>query len=57
MRVIYKDENGELTIGEIITNRSMTVGEALEILGIDLDKWADEQGWDGVDPDCVELIY
>ena len=57
MRVVYRDETGEYEIGNITANHSMTTDEALSLLGIDLDEWADEQGWDGVDPNCVELVY
>lgn len=57
MKVCYKDENINIEIGEIITNHSMCVGEALECLGIDMDVWADEQGFDSWDYDAIVMEY
>lgn len=55
--IYYKDETGTYLIGEITTNRSITVDEALEIAGVDMDQWADAKGWDGYDWNCIELSY
>lgn len=57
MYIYYKDETGTYLIGEIMTNRSITVDEALEIAGVDMDQWADAKGWDGYDWNCIELSY
>lgn len=53
--IYYKDETGTYLIEEIMTNRSITVDEALEIAGVDMDQWADTKGWDGYDWNCIEL--
>lgn len=37
---------GDILLNEILTNHSMTVDEALDISGIDMDKYAKEHGWD-----------
>jgi hypothetical protein len=55
--IYYKDETGTYLIGEIMTNRSITVDEALEIAGVDMDQWADAKSWDGYDWNCIELSY
>ena len=55
MKIIYKDENERVVIGEIMTNKSMSVWEALEAANIDMDEFATERGWDGWDPLALEL--
>ena len=47
----YEDE----VLGTVHTNHGMTVWEALELLGIDMDKFAAEQGWDGWDADYLSM--
>lgn len=51
----YKDETGEYIIGNCTTNHSISVDDALRIAEIDMDKWADENGWDGWDWNCLDL--
>lgn len=53
IKVLYEDDYVSIELGEILTNRSITTEEALNSLGIDLEEWAQEQGWDGVDYECV----
>lgn len=55
--VVYKDENVCIELGRILSGGSMTTDEALDILGIDLDEWGQEQGWDGVDYEAVDFKY
>lgn len=55
--IYYKDETGIYLIGKIMTNRSITVDEALEIAGVNMDQWADAKGWDGYDWDRIDLSY
>lgn len=51
----YKTEYGNVFIGEVMTNHSMSVQEVLEQLGIDMDEFAKDQGWDNWDPDALTL--
>jgi len=44
-------------VAEIMTNRSMTVWEALEIVGVDMNTYADQHGWDGWDPEALDVEY
>ncbi len=40
---------GDILLKDILTNNSMTVDEALEFSGIDMDEYAREHGWDDWD--------
>lgn len=53
MKVMY----GEVIVGEVMTNRSLTVDEALELIDFDEQKFLDERGWDAVDYNEFELKY
>ena len=44
-----------ILLGEIMTNQSLTVDEALNCLGINMDAFAYEQGWDDWDYDYLRL--
>lgn len=58
MQIIYVhgDDDKEV-IGNIITNRSLTVEEALEMIGVNMDNYAVERGWEGYDPLAIRLEY
>lgn len=49
--------HGDVFLGEILTNHSMTVDEALELLDIDMDEFAQEQGWDDWDWEELRMEY
>ena len=53
MKLVIKYENE--IIGTIETNHEMTVWEALDLLGIDMDQYAAYQGWDGWDADYLSM--
>lgn len=42
MKLFYED----MLLGEITTNQSLTADEVLNILDIDMDNVAEENGWD-----------
>lgn len=48
---------GNTLLKEILTDHSMTVDEALEISGIDMDEYAQEQGWDDWDWEELRTEY
>lgn len=52
----YVEDDFDVTLGKVMTNHSMTIDEMLECLGIDMDKWAEDLGWDGYDFDCIIAI-
>ena len=47
--LFYKDETGEYVIGHCFTNHSISVDDALRIADIDMDAYAEKNGWDGWD--------
>ena len=57
MKLYYNDNGEKILITEVITNHSMSVDDALNLSRIDMDKWADEQGWDGWDPGALEMEW
>lgn len=47
--------HGNELIGSLFTNRSMTVYEALDLMGIDMDVYAQEHDWDDWDPEELRM--
>lgn len=52
-KVFYED----ILVGEVLTNRSLTVEEALEAIGFDEAKFIEEQGFDDIDPNGFRVEY
>lgn len=55
MKVIYNDYGEKVVLGEIMTNHSLTVFEAIDILGIDLEEWRESLGWEAYDPNFFDF--
>ncbi|MEK5272535.1 hypothetical protein NSR00_17640 [Aeribacillus sp. FSL K6-8394] len=53
VKIMYED----VLVGEILTNRSLTVDEALEIIGFNEQEFIEEQGWDDIDYNEFRLVY
>ncbi|GIP10377.1 hypothetical protein J1TS5_25470 [Paenibacillus macerans] len=53
MKVFYED----ILVGEVLTNRSMTVGEALELIGFDEQKFISDNGFDDIDYNDFKMEY
>ncbi len=55
MRIFYYEAGFEpILLADIMTNQSMTIWQALDIAGVDMDEFAIEQNWtDGWDPEAV----
>ena len=53
MKLLY----GDTVLGEVTTNHSMTVDEALYILDINMDAVARENGWDDWDWEQLHMEY
>lgn len=53
VKIMYED----VLVGEVLTNRSLTVGEALELIDFDEEAFLSEQGWDGIDYNEFRLEY
>lgn len=45
----------DTVLGRILTNHGLTIDEALNLLDIDMDKYAEEQGWEGWDYEQLSL--
>ena len=56
LKLIYRDETGTYLIAEVVTNHSMSIDDILQLADISMDDWADKQGWDGWDWDCLEIV-
>jgi len=52
MTVFYE----EILVGEVMTNKSMTVDEALEMIGFDEEKFLQENGFDDIDYNDFKLV-
>lgn len=48
---------GNVVVGEVITNQSLTVEQALDLINFDEESFLAEQGWDAVDYNDFTLDY
>lgn len=55
--LVYEESGIRIELGKILTNRSMSVDDALQILGIDMDAFTAAQGWDGWNYEALKLEY
>lgn len=53
MKLYYDD----ILLGNILTNHSMSIDDALESLEIDMDEYAREQGWDGWEWESLRMDW
>lgn len=53
VKVMYED----ILVGEVYTNRSLSVDEALDLIGFDEAKFIEEQGFDDIDYNDFKLKY
>lgn len=56
MLLIYADNYSFEIINGILANHSMTVDDAINLLGVDMDAWAAKQGFDGWDQEALHLV-
>ena len=57
MKLYYNNNGDKIPITEVITNHSMSIDDALDLAGIDMDKWAEDQGWDDWDYEALEMEW
>ena len=57
MKLYYNDNGNKILLTEVITNHSMSVDDALNLSGIDMDEWAEEQGWDNWNWEALEMDW
>lgn len=53
VKVMYED----IMVGEILTNQSLTVDQALELIGFNEQKFIEENGFDDIDYNDFKLVY
>ena len=54
--IIYRhDEDNIEVIDEFSGNMSLTIDQALDLVGVDMDEYADSKGWDGYDWDSLSI--
>ena len=53
IKVMYED----VLVGEVTTNKSLTVDEALNLIDFDEQEFLEEQGWDDIDYNEFKLVY
>ena len=56
MLLVYADDNVFEIIGGILSNHSMSVDDALELLDVDMDAWAEDKGWEGWEWEALALL-
>ena len=47
----------EILVGEVTTNKSLTVNETLESIGFDEQKFITEHGFDDIDYNDFKFVY
>jgi Helix-turn-helix domain len=52
-KVYYED----ILVGEVLTNRSLSVEEALDLIGFDEAKFIADNGFDDIDYNDFKLVY
>jgi metal-dependent HD superfamily phosphatase/phosphodiesterase len=57
MKLYYNDNGNKILLAEVMTNHSMSIDDALNLAGIDMDEWAEEQGWDNWDYGALEMEW
>lgn len=53
VKVMYED----ILVGEVLTNQSLTVDEALNLIGFDEAKFLEDNGFDDIDYNDFKLVY
>ena len=53
VKIYYED----ILVGEILTNRSLTVDEALDLIGFDEQQFINDNGFDDIDYNDFRLEY
>jgi len=53
IKIYYED----ILVGEVLTNRSLTVDEALDLIGFDEQQFISDNGFDDIDYNDFRLEY
>lgn len=55
MKLFYEENGLKILVGEVITNHSMSVDDMLSTLDVNMDDFADKQGWDGWNFEALKM--
>lgn len=55
--IIYNDDGNITVVDSFSGNMGLTVDQALELCGVDMDEFADNQGWDGWDWNSLDIRF
>ncbi|MGC4378425.1 hypothetical protein WD019_16090 [Fictibacillus sp. Mic-4] len=53
VKVFYED----ILVGEVLTNRSLTVDEALDLIGFEEQAFIEENGFDDIEYNVFKIVY
>lgn len=53
VKVMYED----IIVGEILTNQSLTINQALELIEFNEQKFIEENGFDDIDYNDFKFVY
>ena len=53
VKIMYEN----VVVGEVMTNKNLTVEESLELIDFDEQEFLEEQGWDDIDYNEFKLVY
>lgn len=57
MKLVYVHSESDVeVIAEIVSNHSISVEDALELSGVNMDVYAEEQGWEDYDYNALKVI-
>lgn len=51
MKLYYND----ILLGEVLTNHSISIEDMVNILDLNLDEWAQAQGWNDYDYEALRI--
>lgn len=54
--LVYSEGEVFEILGGILSNQSYTIDYALDLLDVDMDKFAEHQGWDGWNYEALKLV-
>lgn len=56
MKLVYVHSESDVeVIAEIVSNHSISVEEAIELSGVNMDVYAEEQGWESYDYNALKV--
>lgn len=53
VKIMYED----ILVGEVLTNHSLNINQALELIDFDEQEFIRENGFDGIDYNDFRLVY